>query len=150
MPQTRRISTLGPGILYFGESGSAMDMSAQCTSVKIEFTGESDNPETVLSGAQIAGTRNYTANLSATIFQDLAADGVIDWSWKNRGTEVAVTFVPEKSQKALVEGTVVVDPITLGGDVPNKNKSDFTWQFVTTPTFDPNSDKVENIVSTHG
>lgn len=143
----RKIQALGPGLLTFGEAGTSLDISAQVTSAKIEWEVNAEQAEQVLSGDRIPGSRTYSAKLSATSYQDLEANGLIDWSWKNKGAEVKFVFVPDKRGKALVEGKILVDPITLGGDVGVKNKSDFTWDCATEPVFDPASGKVTALVT---
>ncbi|WP_115685952.1 hypothetical protein [Corynebacterium senegalense] len=138
-PPKRKLLTLGPGSFIIGDIGSTLDLSCQLTAFSIEWEVDAEDPEPTLCGGMIGGARAYTATAKGTVFQDIEADGVIDWSWKHKGSEVPFKFVPAETEKALVTGRVVVDPITLGGDVRTRNKSDFEWGCVGDPTFDADS-----------
>lgn len=142
LPVAHRAQKLGPGLLTIGEVGSTLDMSAQLTAVSVTWENEEEEPLNVLSGEVIAGDDTYIATLEGTVVQDLTEDGVIDWTWKNKGQVVPITFSPT-SGEAQVTGRVKVGPINLGGDVNVKNTSDVSWVFVGEPLFEPQPGSLE-------
>lgn len=135
----RTLLTLGPGTLVLGSVGTQLDMSCQLTEINISAEGDSEDAEAVLCGDMIAGARTYAWTVAGALFQDIAEDGVIDFTWKNAGVEMPFKFVPDATGTAAVTGRVTVDPLNLGGTVKQKNKSEFEWSAVGTPVFDPNS-----------
>ena len=136
---SRPIRALGPGSLIFGATGSTQNISAQVTAAKISWDVDAEDSMSVLSGGVIAGERNYTAKLEITAAPDLEADGIVDWSWRNKGTEQPVVFIPNAAQDAEFTGTVLIDPIEYGGDVKKRNTSDRELEFVGEPVFTPNA-----------
>lgn len=147
----RKLLTLGPGTLVLGSVGTQLDMSCQLTEINISAEGESEDPEFVLCGETIAGERTYNFTLAGSMFQDVAKDGVIDFTWKHAGTEMPFKFVPDATGTAAVTGRVTVDPLNLGGTVKQKNKSEFEWGCVGTPAFDPESNaSTESTVPAEG
>lgn len=133
----RPIKALGPGSLVFGAVGSELDISCQVTAAKITFDSDKEDDLPTLCGDTIAGEKNYTAKLEASAGQDTEVNGLIDWTWKNRGKEVPMKFVPNEGETATVQGTVVIDPVEFGGDVRKRNISEFEFDFVGLPTFTP-------------
>jgi hypothetical protein len=86
-----------------------------------------------LSGATIAGERNYTATLEAKVYQDdLQVGGLVDYSWSNKGAEVPFTFTPYSGGRSIT-GNLIVGPLDVGGDVDKKNTSDIKWACVGEP-----------------
>lgn len=134
----RKLHTLGPGTFVLGSVGTQLDVSCQLTEIKFSAEAESEDAEMVLCGDTVAGSRTYTWTVSGTLFQDIEADGVIDFSWKHAGKEMPFKFVPDAASKATVTGRVTVDPIEYGGTVGQKNKSDFEWTAAGGISFDPN------------
>lgn len=135
----RPIKALGPGSLVFGVVATELDISCQVTACKITFDSDKEDDLPTLCGGVIAGEKNYTAKLEATAGQDTEVNGLIDWTWKNRGKEVPVRFVPHEGETATVTGTVVIDPVEFGGDVRKRNVSEFEFDFVGIPSFKPDS-----------
>lgn len=135
----RDLLTLGPGSLILGSVGTQLDMSCQLTEISFQAEGESEDSENTLCGDVIAGARTYTYTMSGSLFQDVQPEGVIDFTWKHAGTEVPFKFVPDAAGTAAVTGRVTIDPLTIGGTVKQKNKSEFEWSCVGTPLFDPAS-----------
>jgi hypothetical protein len=134
----RKILSLGPGTLAFGEVGTELDISCQVTACSIEWAVDAEDAAPTLCGGTVAGARNYAATVKATVYQDIEADGTVDFSWKNKGAEVPFSFTPRTdAPTAKVAGRCLVDPITLGGDVNKKNTSDIEWSCVGEPTFTP-------------
>lgn len=133
---------LGPGSLTLG--AGAMEVNAQLTSCQVnpaENVEETDAIK-VLSGETVDGTESatYTFTLSGTFLQDLgAASSVVAFSWTNMGTEQPFTFVPNTAAAQEVSGTLVVVPLTIGGEEVDAAPmaSDFTWRIKGTPTYGP-------------
>ena len=126
-------TVLGPGRLEFGETGTLMDFSCQVTSVTVSMEPEREDPTPTLCGDNLIGESSYSATLEATLVQDLAETGIVAWSWENRGLTMPVVFVPNSAAGAEVTGSVVIDPISIGGDVKVRNTSDVSWSFVGEP-----------------
>lgn len=143
-PPNRQKLTLGPGTLTFDApagGGVLLDISCQVSDVLISAEGDSEDPTPVLCGGSVAGARTYSWKLAVTAFQDILADGIIDWTWKNAGVETGFTFVPDTtSTAAKVVGRCVVDPVSLGGKVSQRNTSDFEWVLAGAPTFTPSDE----------
>lgn len=128
-----RSTTLGPGVLEFGETGSLMDFSCQVTAVTVSVEADRDDPTPTLCGDNLVGESTYNGTIEATIVQDLEESGVVAWSWEHKGETVPVRFVPNSTAGAEVTGSVVVDPISIGGDVKVRNTSDISWSFAGEP-----------------
>lgn len=131
-----RAHKLGPGTLKIGETGTELDLSCQMTEVKITWDADEGDPIDVLCGDTIPGDDRFTATLEGTVFQDMAANGVVDFSWSKKGSVHKVIFEPTAGN-AKVEGKVKIKPVDLGGEVGKKNTSDLSWQFMGEPTFTP-------------
>jgi hypothetical protein len=77
----------------------------------------------------------YTYTLSGTLIQDIAATGVVTWSWNNEGEEVDFTFVPADDEARQWSGVVRVIPLTVGGDdIEGRPTSEFEWSCIGKPT----------------
>jgi hypothetical protein len=122
---------LGPGTLKFG-AGLATDASCQvvsCEVVAAENVTTGDDVD-LLCGEQLLGdeTVTFTWTLNANLVQDIAAAGVVAWSWTNKGTEQGFEFIPNTVSARKVTGTINVVPIRIGGDAKKKNTSDISWR----------------------
>lgn len=126
-------TVLGPGILEFGETGSLKDFSCQVTSVTVGMEPDRDDPTPTLCGDSLVGEATYNAELEATLVQDLEESGIVKWSWDHRGETVPVRYVPNRAAGLEVTGRVIIDPISIGGDVKVRNTSDITYSFVGEP-----------------
>ena len=130
--------TLGPGTLTFGATGAATEISDYVKAVKIAPSVNTEDSSLVLSGRVIPGDRRYSYVLAFTTSQTVKKGGLIDWSYQNAGKELPFEFKPhDKKSAASVKGTVVVDPIELGGDVGTKPTSDVEYAVVGAPVFTP-------------
>lgn len=127
---------LGPGTLKIGDVGSEVDYAAQMTGCTVKWDKEKEDDTPVLSGGSLTGDTTYTATLAANLFQDLGeVAGLVEFSWANKGMEVSVTFVPSTAAGRQVTGTVIVDPIDVGGEeAKSRPRSDIEWAFVGEPT----------------
>ena len=130
-----KVTKFGPGTISVGETGAPVDFSAQLINGLIEWDKDKDDDVTVLSGDIVAGASTYTATLSGTLFQDLAASGILEFSWTHKGEQVPFTFTPNTANGTSVEGDLVIDPVPFGSDEPKANmQGDFTWNLVGEPT----------------
>jgi hypothetical protein len=128
--------------LFLG-TANVFDVTAQlrkCTvSAKENVEKTDDIP--VADGTEIAGEETATLEwtIAGSLLQDLAAAGVIDWTWLNAGTEKAFMLVPSSAALRGVKGTIKrIVPLTVGGDVTkprNRPESDFEWLIKGTPIF---------------
>jgi hypothetical protein len=125
--------TMGPGTFSIGEVGTPLDLTAQVTNLKVTPSAESEDAVVTLSGESLAGQRTYTWALSGTLIQDLTEEGMFDYTWENKGTQVPFQFTPSTAAGRTVSGTVTIDPLELGGDVNAKNSVDFEWGIVGDP-----------------
>lgn len=123
-------------------TGVELEIQVQLTNARVEW---SENVSTgddghFLDGTSDAGdeTETYRATVSGNVQQDdLAADGFIAWSWAHKGLEEPFTFTPRNDREADVAGICKPVPVTIGGDVKNKNRSDFTFRCVGDPVLTP-------------
>jgi hypothetical protein len=135
---------LGSGTLTLGIG--PLSVEAQLLSCKVVPTENVTTREAkkVLSGELLAesSSATHSATLQGTFLQDLGiAAGVVAWSWANRGTPQAVTFVPNSSVALTpngVTGFVIPVPLQIGGDDMDADmEADFTWRFSEFPDLNP-------------
>jgi len=126
---------LGPGSLTVGTV--PLDVTAQITACKVTA---SENVRTgddldLLDGTTLAGEESatYRFTISGNLVQDLAAAGVVAWSWTNKGTEQPFTFIPATAEGRKVTGTLVPVPLDVGGDAKSRPRADFTWRCIGDP-----------------
>ena len=130
-----RAQKLGPGELKIG--GDELDISCQMTEVKITWDIDEDDAVPVLCGGTMPGDTTYQAKLEGEAYQDLTEGGIVEYTWKNRGEIKSVTFTPTTG-KAKITGSIVIQPLELGGEVGKKNTSDIEFSFSGDPVFEPN------------
>ena len=132
MPAT--VVKLGPGKLTVGTTPN--DFSCQVTAARVEWEVDEGDDVVVLCGDTVPGARTYTSHLTATILSDLGKTpvGIVEHSWTAKGTQEPFVFVPSTAAAKQVSGTVILDPISIGGDESGQNMtSDFDWAIVGTP-----------------
>lgn len=121
---------MGPGTLKLGTGGTT-DVSCQVTSCRVAATEnvDTDDDIPVLCGETVKGDETVTTTweLSGSFLQDLAAAGVVDYSWTNKMTWVDFTFIPNTVTARKVTGQCRLVPVQIGGDVKTRPTSDFTW-----------------------
>jgi hypothetical protein len=124
--------TLGAGPLSAGAQVASMTVTA---TEKVKTT----EPEPMLSGEDLEtpDVVSLEWKLTAKLVQDLAAAGIVDYTWQHAMEEVAFTFVPNTAEGAEVDGFVRIVPLAVGGDPKSRPKSDVTWVVVGTPDFTP-------------
>ena len=127
---------LGPGVLSFGPAGTPVEASCQLQNGVISWDKDKDDDITPLCGDVIAGATRYTATFSGTMIQDLTDDGIVAWSWTNKGTPQTFTYTPNSAAAASFTGTLVPDPLDVGStdDFGSIMTSDFEWDIVGEPT----------------
>lgn len=128
---------LGPGTLTLGTDPDDNEFSMQLTNCRVEPTESANDNLDLLDGTTLDGGADYTFTLQGTAVQDLVAEGFTDYTWQNMGVTVAFEFVPVTARVAKVTGSCRVVPVTIGGDVKQRNISDFTFQCIGTPDFTP-------------
>lgn len=134
---------LGPGTLVLGPVDPdplAMDASCQVRNAQLSWDKNTTDPFTVLCGDVVAGSTTYTAKLAGTFVQDLdQADGIVNYSWVNKGTEVDFVFTPNTAAAATVTGKLIIDPLAVGStdDFGTTMTSDFEWACVGEPVLAP-------------
>lgn len=137
--------TMGPGTLTL--NAGADDLSCQVKACVVNPTEnvESSDAIDVLCGERLEGgdTATYTWTLDVKFQQDLAASGVVAFSWDNAGVEADFEFIPSTAGARKVTGSVRIAPMALGGDVKARPESDVSWKITDgsgdmiagTPTF---------------
>ena len=137
MPAT--IVKLGPGLLQIGATGTETDFTCQITAAHVDWEVDAEDAVTVLCGDSIPGDRTYAAVLAGTLYSDLGnPDGIVEYTWTHKGEQVPFKFVPSTTAGKQVTGTLIVDPLSVGGEEAGANMtSDFEWACVGTPTLGP-------------
>lgn len=126
------------GILLLGETGSEVDYACQVSTITVEPSVDTEDDTPVLCGDTEPGASTYTANLTATVFQDLplaGPQGLSRFSWDHKGEKIHARYFPnaEDMSGCAVDGTVIVQPMKIGGDLNTKPTSDIEWPFVGFP-----------------
>jgi len=131
-----KATKLGPGILTLGDTATGLDLSCQLSAAKVEWDKDKEDDVEVLCGDTVAGGVTYTAKLTATVLLDLSDGGMVDFTWDHKGEEIAFVFEPSTAEAKAVTGTLVVDPLDVGGDEVKKNMSvDLEWDIVGEPAW---------------
>jgi hypothetical protein len=128
-----KANVMGPGTFSIGSVGTPLDLTAQVTSLTVEFSEEVEDSIATLSGEELGGAASYPASLTGTLVQDLTEDGMFDYTWANKGAEVPFSFVPSTAAGREVTGVCRIAPLNLGGDVRQKNTTEFTWGIIGDP-----------------
>jgi len=128
---------MGPGVFTIGTA--PLDVSCQVTSLAVTPTENvtTEDAVHVLCGDTLpaSDTVDYSFTVGGTVLQDLAAAGVVDYTWTHMGEEVPFSFIPNTAADREVSGTCRIVPLTIGGDVSTRPTSDFTWAVIGTPVF---------------
>lgn len=129
---------MGPGTLELGSG--PLDVSMQVTSFTVEASEkvtEEDDID-VLSGDVLEGVDevSYDYRVKGTLLQDLAAAGVVAWSWTNKGTSQAFTFIPSTAADRQVTGFLRPVPLKIGGDAKVRAVSEVDWACIGEPDFE--------------
>ena len=127
---------MGPGTLKLG-TGGTFDVSAQVTACTVAAAEsvDTDDDVPVLSGEVLAGDETVSLDwtIGGNFVQDIASAGVIAYTWTNASDEVDFEFVPNTVAGRKVSGVCRLVPLSVGGDVKTKPRSDFEWAVIGTP-----------------
>lgn len=130
---------MGPGKLTLDPAGTPFEVNTQLLNGRVETAENVSEGETltVLSDETVTEDDEvtYRSTFSGRVLQDLDATGFVAYTWDNKGAEVAFTFQPRDDTARAVTGTVIVSPVTIGGDVKTRPQSDFTWRIKGDPVF---------------
>jgi hypothetical protein len=128
---------LGPGTLTIGDVLiDGVDASCQLQNAVVSWDKDADDDITVLCGDVVPGAVTYSATFSGAFLQDLSeADGLVAYSWANKGQTVDMEYVPNTAAGASVTGQITIDPLDVGSteDYGAVMSSDFEWSFVGEP-----------------
>ena len=97
------VRKLGPGTVKIGDVGTEVDFSCQVTAAHVDAEVDEGDEVTVLCGDVIPGSRTYTYQFAGTLLQDLTDDGIVAFSWANKGEEVPFEFVPLTDAVLLID-----------------------------------------------
>lgn len=127
--------TMGPGSLALGAGPLAVEGQVEEFAVECTENVKTTDPKPMLSGEDKITADKVTHSWKATgvLQQDLAAAGVVAYSWDNMGDEVAFTFVPSTAEGRKVTGTLRLVPIKVGGKAGDDPTSPITWAIIGTP-----------------
>lgn len=130
---------LGPGVLRLGPEATQLDISCQVTNAVLSPDKDTEDAVTVLCGDTIPGASTYNWKLSGTALVDVTSGGIVEWTWANKNKIAVFEFVPNSDAGASFAGSVVVDPLAVGGDSGKNMSQDFEWSCVgePVPTFAP-------------
>lgn len=126
--------SLGPGELSIGSVGDEVDFSCQLTAATLTPSVDQDDDTPVLCGDTVPGERRYTFELEMAVLQDWRAEGITAFSYANKGTAVAFRFSPDSATGPEVTGTLMVDPMNIGGEVNQRATADWTLSVVGDPS----------------
>lgn len=129
---------LGPGTLTF-DAGTPFDLSLQVTGCKITATENVTTADAVkVLGLDVATGRvaelaaedsaSYRYTISGSVLQDIAATGIVQWTWDNEGQFVDFTFVPSTAEGRQAVGRCRIIPLDFGGDdIDNRPQAEFAY-----------------------
>lgn len=127
---------MGDGTFKLGPAG-VQDASCQVTNLRVECSENvaSTDAVPVLCGEVLPAEDDVTLTwqISGNVVQDIDAADLVAYTWTNAMEQVEFTFVPNTVAARKVTGIVRLVPLTLGGDVKTRPRSDFTWQIIGTP-----------------
>lgn len=133
---TATVIEIGPGTLTIGAPESLVDFADQCTSAELVPSVDKEKPRRVLSGRNVPGARTESAKLVCEFLNDFGvADSRSEWLWDKRGTEQPFKYVPNDSNARAIEGTLVVEPIAIGGKAGDKPEKQVEFDLVDMPEF---------------
>lgn len=122
------------GTLQLGSPASSIDATAQVTEGAVAWSEDVEDSVPTLSGEELAGEATYTATLSGTVIQDLdAVEGLVDFTWANKGKVIPFQFTPATAAGRTVTGNVRISPLKVGGAVKTRPTADFEWTCIGEP-----------------
>lgn len=130
--------TMGPGNLQIGPMGTEKDFSCQIISATLTPDKDEEDDLRTLCGDVVPGAVVYTWTLEGEMVQDalVSASSLIKWTWDHKGEQMDFTFEPvEGDGLASITGTLVVDPLPLGGEVGQKPTAEFEFKVIGDPNW---------------
>ncbi|GAB2558794.1 hypothetical protein [Leucobacter ruminantium] len=128
---------IGPGTLTIGAPSALTDFSDQCVSAELIPSVDKEKPRRVLSGKNVPGARTESVKLQCEFLNDFGAqDSRSEWLWEHRGQEVPFNYVPNSSAGKAITGTLVVEPIAIGGKAGEKPEKQVEFDLVDPPVFE--------------
>jgi hypothetical protein len=122
---------MGPGTLSLGTDPDDLDVSCQVKAFRVECSEnvKKTEPTPMLCGEDKTTADRVTREWKVTgkILQDLAAAGVVDYTWANASDTVAFLFIPSTAKGRKVTGVTRLVPISVGGDAGTDPDSDLSW-----------------------
>lgn len=131
-------TTLGPGTLTIGETGSSIDLSSKVNGCTIKSSKTQGKASTKLDGSQVKASVEYTYELSGNVDLDDedGAESFFALSHADPGSEQSFSFTPNTEGVTKATGTVVIDPLDFGaGNFGDDLTSAFTFALVGAPVF---------------
>lgn len=128
---------LGPGTLTLGATGTEVDISCLINNAVLAAEKDQGDSETKLCGTVVPGSVTYTWTLSGNVDLDIAAAaGLWALSQTEAGTQQEFTYTPNTAAATEGAGTLVIDPLPLGGDETGTTMAaDFEWAVVGVPAY---------------
>lgn len=121
---------MGPGTFKLGVAG-VFDASCQVRSLTVAASENVDTEDDidVLCGEVVAGDETVSLDwtVAGSILQDMAAAGVVAYTWTNSGVWTDFVFIPNTVSARKVSGQVRLIPLDIGGESKTRPSSDFTW-----------------------
>lgn len=112
-------------------TGSVQDISCQFDefAVKPEESVDTTDDFNALCGETLLGeeTATYTWGVEGNFLQDLAAAGLVAYSWTNKGKQVAAEFIPNTVLNRKITFPVRVAPLDAGGKAKQRPTSALKW-----------------------
>lgn len=128
--------TVGPGSFTIGAAGALTNFSSQMRGGKLVPNVTKGDPIDVLSGEQAPGDRTEENTLVVTLQSDFGYTGSnAEWLWEHRGEQHPFEYVPNSTLERKISGTLVVEPIEIGGDVKTKPSAEVTFDVIGDPIF---------------
>ena len=128
--------TVGPGLLTIGAAADLTNFSSQIRAAKVVPDVTKGDPIDVLSGEQAPGDRTESNTLVVTLQSDFGhTDSRTEWLWAHRGQQHPFVYVPNNALGRQITGTLVVEPIEIGGDVKSKPSAEVTFDIIGEPEF---------------
>jgi hypothetical protein len=126
---------LGPGTLTLTIATEEIDAACLVEAATVAWDKTKVDDKKRLCGDTLVGKTTYTAGLTGTFDQDLDDPaGLLYFTWLHKGELADFVYVPNTTAGAQVTGTVVLDPLDVGGSVDDDNlQSDFDWAIVGEP-----------------
>lgn len=126
--------TIDEGSLVLGEAGSTLEIAAQVRDAAVDFDEEAGDDRPTLSGEVLRGKVTNPATLSGTVLQDLSDDGIVDYTWANRGKVVPFSFTPSSAEAKTITGECRIKPLKVGGEAGEDGpESEFEWVCIGDP-----------------